>query len=100
MEVTFFEEKKGWMTVKEAGRQGALRASATHGEEFYSEIGREAGKIGGLFSKERSTKESKNPHYLFNFSFIFISILMFIGRKILLINLNDQGRLEKWEILK
>jgi hypothetical protein len=98
--VTFLEEKKGWMIVKEAGREGALRASATDGEEFYSEIGREGGKIGGLFSKERNMKESKNPHYLFNFSFIFILILMFSGRKILLINLNDQGRLEKWEILK
>jgi uncharacterized protein len=41
------EEKKGKMTVEEAGRRGGLKTSATHGEEFYSEIGRKGGKIGG-----------------------------------------------------
>jgi hypothetical protein len=35
------------MTVEEAGRKGGLRTSETHGEEFYSEIGRKGGKIGG-----------------------------------------------------
>ena len=85
------------MTVEEAGRKGGLRASATHGEEFYSEIGREGGKIGGLFSKERSTKESKNPHYLFNFSFIFIDVYR---KKNIVDKLEQSRRLEKWEILK
>lgn len=33
------EEKKGQMTVQEAGRRGGLKTSETHGEEFYSEIG-------------------------------------------------------------
>jgi uncharacterized protein len=41
------EEKKGKMTVAEAGRKGGLRTSETHGGEFYSEIGRKGGKIGG-----------------------------------------------------
>ena len=41
------EEKRGKMTVEEAGRKGGLRTSETHGEEFYSEIGRKGGKIGG-----------------------------------------------------
>ena len=41
------EEKKGKMTVEEAGRRGGLRTSETHGGEFYSEIGRKGGKIGG-----------------------------------------------------
>ncbi len=40
-------EKKGKMTVAEAGRRGGLRTAETHGEEFYSEIGRKGGKIGG-----------------------------------------------------
>ncbi len=47
MEVIFLEEKKGKMTVEEAGRRGGLRTAETHGEEFYSEIGRKGGKIGG-----------------------------------------------------
>jgi general stress protein YciG len=38
------EEKKGKMTVEEAGRRGGLKTSATHGEEFYSEIGRKGGQ--------------------------------------------------------
>ena len=32
-------KKKGKMTVSEAGRLGGLKTSATHGPEFYSEIG-------------------------------------------------------------
>jgi len=38
------EEKKGKMTVQEAGRKGGLRTSETHGEEFYSKIGRKGGE--------------------------------------------------------
>ena len=37
------EEKKGQMTVQEAGRRGGLKTSETHGEEFYSEIGSKGG---------------------------------------------------------
>ncbi len=40
-------EKKGKMTVAEAGRRGGLKTAETHGEAFYSEIGRKGGKIGG-----------------------------------------------------
>ena len=40
-------EKKGKMTVAEAGRRGGLKTAETHGETFYSEIGRKGGKIGG-----------------------------------------------------
>jgi uncharacterized protein len=54
--VTFLEEKKGWMTVEEAGRRGGLRTSATHGEEFYSEIGRKGGKMGGSRGGQRVRK--------------------------------------------
>ncbi len=50
------EEKKGRMTVEEAGRRGGLRTSATHGEEFYSEIGRKGGKIGGPKGGQRVRK--------------------------------------------
>ena len=41
------DHKKGKMTVEEAGRKGGLRTAETHGEEFYSEIGRKGGKISG-----------------------------------------------------
>ena len=57
------EEKKGKMTVEEAGRRGGLRTSETHGEEFYSEIGRKGGKIGGPKGGQRVRKliqEGKN----------------------------------------
>jgi general stress protein YciG len=38
------EKKKGKMTVAEAGRMGGEKTSETHGEEFYSEIGRKGGQ--------------------------------------------------------
>ena len=41
------DERKGRMTVAEAGRRGGMKTAETHGEEFYSEIGRKGGKIGG-----------------------------------------------------
>ena len=44
------------MTVAEAGRKGGLRTSATHGEEFYSEIGRKGGRIGGPKGGQRVRK--------------------------------------------
>jgi len=41
------EKKKGQMTVEEAGRKGGQiggrRTSATHGREFYEEIGSKGG---------------------------------------------------------
>jgi uncharacterized protein len=37
------DEKRGKMSVEEAGRRGGLRTAATHGEEFYSEIGSKGG---------------------------------------------------------
>ena len=48
--------EKGKMTVEEAGRKGGLRTSETHGEEFYSEIGRKGGKIGGPKGGQRVRK--------------------------------------------
>ena len=48
--------KKGKMTVAEAGRKGGLKTSETHGEEFYSEIGRKGGKIGGPKGGQRVRK--------------------------------------------
>jgi uncharacterized protein len=52
----FVEEKKGKMTVEEAGRRGGLKTSETHGEEFYSEIGRKGGRIGGPKGGQRVRK--------------------------------------------
>ncbi|MGA2680437.1 MAG: KGG domain-containing protein [Candidatus Bathyarchaeia archaeon] len=48
--------EKGKMTVEEAGRKGGLRTSETHGEEFYSEIGRKGGRIGGPKGGQRVRK--------------------------------------------
>jgi general stress protein YciG len=42
-EVKFLSDRKGKMTVEEAGRKGGLRTSETHGSEFYSEIGSKGG---------------------------------------------------------
>ena len=50
------EENKGKMTVAEAGRRGGLRTSATHGEEFYNEIGRKRGRVGGPKGGQRVRK--------------------------------------------
>lgn len=50
------DEKKGKMSVEEAGRRGGLKTAATHGEEFYSEIGRKGGKIGGPKGGQRVRK--------------------------------------------
>ena len=41
------KRRKGKMTVAEAGRRGGLKTSETHGEEFYSEIGRKGGESRG-----------------------------------------------------
>jgi general stress protein YciG len=38
------DRRRGKMTVEEAGRRGGLRTSATHGPEFYSEIGSKGGQ--------------------------------------------------------
>jgi general stress protein YciG len=38
---------RGKMTVEEAGRRGGQRTAETHGEAFYSEIGRKGGSVGG-----------------------------------------------------
>jgi len=48
--------EKGKMTVEEAGRKGGLRTSETHGGEFYSEIGRKGGRIGGPKGGQRVRK--------------------------------------------
>ena len=38
---------KGTMTVAEAGRKGGLTVRDQRGHEFYEEIGRKGGRIGG-----------------------------------------------------
>jgi len=46
-------EKKGDMTVREAGHKGGERTAETHGHEFYSEIGHKGGEVGGNVVKEK-----------------------------------------------
>jgi general stress protein YciG len=40
-------EKKGDMTVEEAGRKGGETTAKTHGHEFYEQIGHKGGEKGG-----------------------------------------------------
>jgi general stress protein YciG len=41
------EEKKGSMTVREAGHKGGEKTAETHGHEFYEKIGHKGGEKGG-----------------------------------------------------
>ncbi len=41
------QEQKGSVSVSEAGRRGGESTSASHGREFYEEIGKKGGRIGG-----------------------------------------------------
>jgi general stress protein YciG len=50
------EEKKGKMTVAEAGRLGGKKTAKTHGEKFYREIGRKGGrKVRSLIADGKKT---------------------------------------------
>jgi uncharacterized protein len=46
------KEKKGDMSVKEAGHKGGEKTAETHGREFYEEIGHKGGEKGGQRVKE------------------------------------------------
>ncbi len=46
------KEKKGGMTVKEAGHKGGEETAKTHGKEFYHDIGEKGGHKGGEKVKE------------------------------------------------
>ena len=52
------EEKKGKMTVGEAGHKGGEETAKTHGKEFYHEIGEKGGHKGG-----EKVKEEKGPEF-------------------------------------
>jgi general stress protein YciG len=41
---TRIEERKGKITVAEAGRKGGEKTASNHGREFYEEIGRKGGE--------------------------------------------------------
>jgi len=38
------DQKKGTMSVSEAGQKGGEKTASTHGPEFYSEIGHKGGE--------------------------------------------------------
>ncbi len=46
------EERKGSMTVAEAGHKGGTKTAETHTHEFYEEIGHKGGEIGGQRVRE------------------------------------------------
>ena len=50
------QDRKGKMTVQEAGRKGGLKTAQIYGGEFYSEIGRKGGRIGGPKGGQRVRK--------------------------------------------
>ncbi|WP_432706503.1 KGG domain-containing protein [Azotobacter salinestris] len=45
--------EKGKMSVGEAGKKGGEATSATHGHEFYEEIGHKGGEAGGKKGGQR-----------------------------------------------
>lgn len=47
------EKGSGKMTVAEAGKKGGETTAATHGHEFYEEIGRKGGEVGGRKGGQR-----------------------------------------------
>ena len=53
---------KGDITVEEAGQMGGEKTAATHGREFYSEIGHMGGEKGGKKGGQR-TKEKYGPKF-------------------------------------
>jgi general stress protein YciG len=52
-------ERKGSMTVEEAGRRGGMRTAERHGREFYSEIGKKGGELGGPKGGAERAKQHK-----------------------------------------
>ncbi len=46
------DKQKSNMSVSEAGRKGGETTSATHGREFYEEIGQKGGEKGGQRVRE------------------------------------------------
>ncbi len=46
-------DRKGDMTVEEAGRKGGEKTARTHGREFYEAIGHKGGEAGGKKGGER-----------------------------------------------
>lgn len=53
------EQKKGKMSVAEAGRKGGEKTAQTHGEEFYSEIGRKGGQTVRRLIQEGEKREKE-----------------------------------------
>jgi general stress protein YciG len=53
------KEKKGGMTVREAGHKGGEKTAETHGHEFYHEIGEKGGHKGG----EKTAKTHGHEFY-------------------------------------
>lgn len=52
------EERKGKMTVAEAGRKGGEKTASTHGREFYEEIGHKGGqKVRRLIQEGKEHEE-------------------------------------------
>jgi general stress protein YciG len=54
-------ERKGAMTVAEAGRKGGKKTADTHGHEFYKEIGHKGGqKVRELIEEGKRAKALKS----------------------------------------
>jgi general stress protein YciG len=54
-------EKKGAMTVAEAGRKGGRKTADTHGHEFYQEIGHKGGqRVRELIEEGKRAKSLKS----------------------------------------
>ncbi len=54
------EKKDGTMTVGEAGRKGGEKVASQRGSEFYSEIGRKGGVVGGHKGGEKVSQDRQH----------------------------------------
>jgi len=57
------EESKRDMSVSEAGKRGGEKTAETHGHEFYEEIGRKGGEIGGQKGGEATKRTHGHEFY-------------------------------------
>lgn len=57
------EEGARQMTVSEAGRRGGKKTAASHGHEFYEEIGHKGGEAGGRKGGETTREKYGHEFY-------------------------------------
>ncbi|MHB0976633.1 MAG: KGG domain-containing protein [Candidatus Aquicultorales bacterium] len=57
------KKKKSDLSVSEAGKMGGEKTKATHGHEFYEEIGHKGGEAGGKKGGRRTAETHGHEFY-------------------------------------